>query len=240
MGQIEQDTTQDDHEGSLAPLGLSRSKNINPTEGPWTPIFRKAVAVTFGGVALAAIGGISMAHRSVNAPTIEHLTASVAGAEPIEWLAFSGNPQDELIGHSQRLSATADPSHPRPTGSSSTTNESPPGDVSSTPRKKSAPEPTVTGGILPDGRVVLNLATVTELQTLPGVGKKRAESIIALRLRLGGFRKLSELLRVKGIGVKSLRKLTPKVTLNPPEADPVPTHPSTSAITSALPNAHHP
>jgi competence protein ComEA len=70
--------------------------------------------------------------------------------------------------------------------------------------------------VLPDGRVVLNTATPKELTTLPGIGQKRAEAIIALRTRLKGFRKLSDLLRVKGIGVKSLKKLEPKVVLDVP------------------------
>jgi competence protein ComEA len=63
----------------------------------------------------------------------------------------------------------------------------------------------------------LNLATSAELTTLPGVGPKRAEAILALRTRLKGFRKLSDLLRVKGIGVKSLRKLEPKLVLDVPK-----------------------
>lgn len=62
----------------------------------------------------------------------------------------------------------------------------------------------------------MNSATPKELTTLPGIGQKRAEAIIALRTRLKGFRKLADLLRVKGIGVKSLKKLEPKVVLDVP------------------------
>ncbi len=70
--------------------------------------------------------------------------------------------------------------------------------------------------ITKDGRVVLNLATERELVTLPGIGKKRAQAILALRARLQRFRRVEDLLRVRGIGYRSLRKLRPLVTVDPP------------------------
>ncbi len=73
-----------------------------------------------------------------------------------------------------------------------------------------------TGGVTPDGRVILNQANVQELTLLPGIGVKRAEQIVELRERLGGFKRISDLLRVRGIGSKSLRKLMPYLILNPP------------------------
>lgn len=73
-------------------------------------------------------------------------------------------------------------------------------------------------GILPDGRVVLNLATEEELQKLPGVGPSRARAIAELRKRRGKLKSLSELLRVKGIGRKTLARLAPKLVLDPPPA----------------------
>ncbi|MCU0659040.1 MAG: helix-hairpin-helix domain-containing protein [Polyangiaceae bacterium] len=70
-------------------------------------------------------------------------------------------------------------------------------------------------GVLPDGRVVLNVASEEELRRLPGVGPARARAIVELRKRRGKFRSFSELLRVKGIGRKSLARMTPKMTLDP-------------------------
>lgn len=70
--------------------------------------------------------------------------------------------------------------------------------------------------ILPDGRIVLNLASETELTKLPGIGPKRAQAILALRQRLGRFRRVEDLLRVKGIGRKMLDRLRPAVILDPP------------------------
>lgn len=50
----------------------------------------------------------------------------------------------------------------------------------------------------------LNKATKPELMSLPGIGEKTAENIIELRNQLTEFRKLEDLLRVKGIGSKKL------------------------------------
>lgn len=70
-------------------------------------------------------------------------------------------------------------------------------------------------------KVVLNTATAAELCTLPGVGPKRAEQILALRDKLGGrFRRIEDLRRVRGIGRKALERLKPLVVLDPPEPPP--------------------
>jgi competence protein ComEA len=76
-------------------------------------------------------------------------------------------------------------------------------------------------GITPDGLVILNEANVDELSTLPGIGKSRATAIVELRNRLNGLKKVADLLRIKGIGWKSLAKLKEKVVLNrPAKAEP--------------------
>ncbi len=68
-------------------------------------------------------------------------------------------------------------------------------------------------GITADGRVLLNLATAAELCKLPGIGKSRARAIVAYRTRIGQFRRIEELLRVKGIGRRRLNQLRPKILL---------------------------
>lgn len=75
-------------------------------------------------------------------------------------------------------------------------------------------------GVLPDGRVILNEASAQELTTLPGIGPSRATAIVELRERLGRFRKVTDLLRVKGIGYKSLQKLKVRVLVDRPEEPP--------------------
>ncbi len=46
----------------------------------------------------------------------------------------------------------------------------------------------------------INTAGIEEFAGLPGIGKKTAEKIIIFRKKFGRFRKLNDLLKVKGIG----------------------------------------
>ena len=92
------------------------------------------------------------------------------------------------------------------------------------PDAGSATEPTDAGsdaaasaseGLTADGKVVLNRASVSELRRIPGVGPKRAQAIVDLRTKLGGrFKRTSELLRVRGIGTKSLKKMEAHLVLD--------------------------
>jgi competence protein ComEA len=61
--------------------------------------------------------------------------------------------------------------------------------------------------------VNLNTATATQIATLPGVGEKAAQRIIEYREKNGGFKKIEELMNVKGIGEKSFLKLKPLITV---------------------------
>ena len=75
--------------------------------------------------------------------------------------------------------------------------------------KSSAPASAVSAA----APVNLNTATVTQLDALPGVGKATAERIIEYRQKNGGFKKIEELMNVKGVGEKSFLKLKPYVTV---------------------------
>jgi competence protein ComEA len=66
--------------------------------------------------------------------------------------------------------------------------------------------------------VDLNRATEAELMTLPGVGPARARAIVAFRESHGGFTSVSQLLRIKGFGRATLRRLRPLLTLSPKSA----------------------
>ena len=62
------------------------------------------------------------------------------------------------------------------------------------------------------GTVNINAATLEELQTIKGIGKKKAEAILQYRKEHGAFRTKEELLQVKGIGKKALEAIESQVT----------------------------
>jgi competence ComEA-like helix-hairpin-helix protein len=62
----------------------------------------------------------------------------------------------------------------------------------------------------------LNMATVKELQQLPGVGPVTAQRIIDMRQKSGRFRRVEDLLAVRGISTKRLEALRPYVKVSPP------------------------
>ncbi len=66
--------------------------------------------------------------------------------------------------------------------------------------------------------VNLNTATLAQLQGLPGVGPKTAQRIVEHRQKNGTFKKIEELMNVKGIGEKAFLKLKPLITVAAPKA----------------------
>lgn len=67
--------------------------------------------------------------------------------------------------------------------------------------------------------VNLNSATQAELEKLPGVGPAMAKQIIEYRQKNGGFKKVEELMNVKGIGEKFFLKLKTLVTIAPAKTE---------------------
>ncbi|MCL6481150.1 MAG: helix-hairpin-helix domain-containing protein [Firmicutes bacterium] len=61
----------------------------------------------------------------------------------------------------------------------------------------------------------LNTATVEQLQKLPGVGPKTAAAIVRFREKSGPFRRVEDLLAIRGITQKKLEKIAPLVTVKP-------------------------
>ncbi|HER1646903.1 TPA: helix-hairpin-helix domain-containing protein [Streptococcus pyogenes] len=63
-------------------------------------------------------------------------------------------------------------------------------------------------------KVHINKASLEELQHIPGIGAKRAQDIIDMRDKLGGFKTLDDLRQVSGIGEKTLEKLKHELSLD--------------------------
>lgn len=64
------------------------------------------------------------------------------------------------------------------------------------------------------GKVNINTATASQLDTLPGIGATYAQRIIDYRTTKGGFKSLSELKNIKGIGDKTFAKLKDRTTID--------------------------
>lgn len=64
-----------------------------------------------------------------------------------------------------------------------------------------------------DGKVAINHATAEEIQTLNGIGPKKAETIIAYREENGPFHTIEDLLNVSGIGEKTLENIRDQITV---------------------------
>lgn len=66
------------------------------------------------------------------------------------------------------------------------------------------------------GVVNINTATVQELQLLPRVGPSLAQRIVEFRDKNGPFKRVEELMQVKGIGEKTFALLQPHITTSGP------------------------
>ena len=64
------------------------------------------------------------------------------------------------------------------------------------------------------GKVDLNRAEKAELMTLPGVGERKAEQILAYRKAHGKFRSIEEIKNIPGIKEKAFEKLKDSITVS--------------------------
>ena len=76
------------------------------------------------------------------------------------------------------------------------------------PAKKATPKPAPKGAALD-----LNTATAAQLDDLPGIGAKTAQRIIEYRQKVGGFKKIEQLMNVRGVGEKNFLKLKDRITV---------------------------
>ena len=67
--------------------------------------------------------------------------------------------------------------------------------------------------------VNLNSASVTQLQTLPGIGASTAQRIVEYRQKNGSFKKIEELMNVRGVGEKNFLKLKAQISVGGAKTD---------------------
>ena len=63
-------------------------------------------------------------------------------------------------------------------------------------------------------KINLNTASLEQLVSLPGVGKKKAAAIIEYRTKNGKFKSVDDLVNVKGVGKKMLEKLKEQIKVS--------------------------
>jgi len=80
----------------------------------------------------------------------------------------------------------------------------------------------------PTHRIDINAASAKELQELPGVGPATAQAIIQFRTKSGRFRRVEDLLAIRGVSEGKLAKMRPYITVGAPpppkKSTPPPSH----------------
>jgi len=72
----------------------------------------------------------------------------------------------------------------------------------------------------PSSPININTATQAQFESLPGIGPKVAQRIVEYRQKNGQFKKIEDLMNVKGIGEKSFVKLKPYLTVSEKATNP--------------------
>ncbi len=68
-------------------------------------------------------------------------------------------------------------------------------------------------------KIDLNTATRSQLDGLPGIGPVIAERILELREKSGPFKRIEDLMNIRGIGEKKFLKLKDLITVKTPKQE---------------------
>ena len=73
--------------------------------------------------------------------------------------------------------------------------------------------PAAAAAVVSNEPINLNTATAAQIATLPGIGPKTADLVVQYRTKNGPFKKIEELMNVRGIGEKSFLKIKDRLTV---------------------------
>jgi len=196
------------------------------------PVLKAVVALC----AIAILGWVGISARVGNAlASLSTTPASPSVPRESDTSGDAGR-SVEGIGDSHAPSAPLDTAHASATSSSSNrsmvnANEGPEESgrhqearvavVESAPSIPRSSDAALAGGAQDPSKdfvVDVNRASAEDFRRLPGIGVRRAQALVALRERLGRFRRVEDLLRVRGIGRKMLQRLRPHLRLDSPDA----------------------
>ena len=79
-----------------------------------------------------------------------------------------------------------------------------------------AAKPPVAATVVSTEVVNLNSATAAQIASLPGIGPKTADLVVQYRTKNGPFKKIEEIMNVRGIGEKSFLKIKDRLTIGEP------------------------
>lgn len=79
--------------------------------------------------------------------------------------------------------------------------------------EESSEEESIINSDKSSGKVNINTADLSELQSVPGIGPATAQKIIEYREHNGKFKSVEDILNVSGIGDKTLENMRPYITV---------------------------
>ena len=155
-------------------------------QSAWASLGARAVAYLAGFFLLALVGSgkllqaVPFLAGSATPEAALLLGASVPGAPP----AGSGSSAPEAADGGAEGGTKAGTEEGHEAAARDTRDAGTPSDGGTEAGAGASKAEAAGGGVTPDGKVILNLATAEELQRLPGIGPAKSAAILALRVRL--------------------------------------------------------
>lgn len=175
-------------------MGLAEPAGASGVEGSDQPTKNNAKTVAAQAEAVGKVSGVTQAEQAAQPPVVKN---STAGAE--QDTVGDGTGAD---GEAKSNGETKVEGEMISEGKTKVDGEARTEPLISEPAVAASSPAAVQ-----EGKVNVNVAGVTELMELPGIGEKKAQAIIDYRNLKGAYHNLSDLGKVKGIGPKMLEKL---------------------------------